>query len=240
MGYQAFITALDGVTIPRNIEEALLDRRWEKAVREELRALYENQTWDLVFLPQNKHIVDCRWVFAVKYKSDGTIERFKARLVARGFTQTYDIDYEETFALVAKLNTIRVLLNRAANLDWDLHQLDVKNAFLNGELLEEVYMNPPPGVPSTGKVCKLKKALYGLKQSPRAWFERFTKAVKSAGYTRCQSDHTMFGRHSDAKKIAILIVYVDDIIITSNDTREITRLKQRLATEFDIKELGNL
>ncbi|CAN1152027.1 Retrovirus-related Pol polyprotein from transposon TNT 1-94, partial [Linum perenne] len=238
--YQGFVTSLDSVEIPSTVQDALKHPKWRQAVIDELQALQKNQTWDLVTLPIGKKTVSCKWVFTVKYMSDGTIERFKARLVARGFTQTYGIDYEETFAPVAKLNTIRVLLSLAVNLDWDLSQLDVKNAFLNGELTEEVFMSPPPGMDVGRKVCKLKKALYGLKQSPRAWFERFTKAVISGGYYQCQSDHTLFVKHSKSGKLAILIVYVDDIIITGDDTEEIRRLKLTLANEFDLKDLGEL
>ena len=179
----------------------------------------------------------------MKHKADGSVERFKPRLVAKGFTQSYGIDYEETFAPVAKLNTICVLLSLAANLDWPLHQLDVKNAFLNGDLEEEVYMEVPPGLESyskTSKVCRLKKSLYGLKQSPRAWFERFTRAVKQYGYLQCQADHTLFVKHSPRGKITILIVYVDDIILTGDYDEEIQRLKKVLAKEFEIKDLGSL
>lgn len=133
-------------------------------------------------------------MFTVKYKSDGSIEWYKARLVAKGFTQTYSIDYLETFALVAKLNSVRVLLSPTVNLDWSLQQLDVKNAFLNGDLEEEVYMDAPPGFGEKlgTKVCKLKKSLYGLKQSPRAWFDKFTQFIKSQGYSQGQGDHMMF------------------------------------------------
>ena len=179
----------------------------------------------------------------MKHIEDGSVERFKPRLVAKGFTQSYGIDYEETFAPVAKLNTICVLLSLAANLDWPLHQLDVKNAFLNGDLEEEVYMEVPPGLESyskTSKVCRLKKSLYGLKQSPRAWFERFTRAVKQYGYLQCQADHTLYVKHSPGGKITILIVYVDDIILTGDYDEEIQRLKKVLAKEFEIKDLGSL
>ena len=176
----------------------------------------KNGTWELVDLPRGKTTVGCKWVFTVKYKYDGSLERYKARLVAKGFTKTYGIDYLETFTPVTKLNSVRVLLSLAANRDWPLQQLDIKNAFLNGDLEEEVYMDAPLGFSEKfgTKVCKLKKSLYGLKQSPRAWFEKFTQFVKSQGYTQGQGDHTMFIRHSHDGKIAILIVYVDDIILT--------------------------
>ncbi|KAH9685670.1 hypothetical protein KPL70_014046 [Citrus sinensis] len=142
----------------------------------------------------------------------------------------------------AKLSTIRILLSVAINLELPLFQLDVKNAFLNGELEEEVYMNAPPGFEDKfgGKVCKLKKSLYGLKQSPRAWFERFTRFVRKEGYSQGQSDHTMFVKHTDGGKMAVLIVYVDDIILTGSDGDEMSRLKKHLASEFEIKDLGPL
>ncbi|RVW35006.1 Retrovirus-related Pol polyprotein from transposon RE1 [Vitis vinifera] len=222
--------------------EALQVPEWKKAIFEEMRALEKNHTWEVMGLPKGKTTVGCKWVFTVKYNSNGSLERYKARLVAKGFTQTYGIDYLETFAPVAKLNTVRVLLSIAANLDWPLQQLDVKNAFLNGNLEEEVYMDPPPGFDEHfgSKVCKLKKSLYGLKQSPRAWFERFTQFVKNQGYVQAQSDHTMFIKHSNDGKIAILIVYVDDIILTGDHVTEMDRLKKSLALEFEIKDLGSL
>jgi len=175
-------------------------------------------------------------------KADGTLERLKARLVAKGFTQTYGIDYTETFSPVAKLNTVRILLSIAANLDWPLRQFDVKNAFLNGKLEEEVYMSPPPGFENKfeSKVCKLVKALYGLKQSPRAWFDRFTQFVKGQGYMQAQSDHTMFTKFSSDMKISVLIVYVDDIILTGDDYGGLEQLKEKLAKEFEIKDLGEM
>ena len=145
----------------------------------------------------------------MQYKGDGSIKRYKARLVAKRFTQSYAIDYQETFAPIAKLNMIRALLSLAANLDWLLCQLDVKNAFLNGDLTEEVYMKIPLGfeTPSTkNQVCKLKRSLYGLKQSPRAWFERFTRVIQQQGYSQCQTDHTLFVKKSGGGKLSILIV----------------------------------
>ncbi|RVW39072.1 Retrovirus-related Pol polyprotein from transposon TNT 1-94 [Vitis vinifera] len=155
--------------VPNTIQEALKISEWKKAVQDEIDALEKNGTWTITDLPVGKRPVGCKWIFTIKYKADGSVERFKARLVARGFTQSYGIDYQETFAPVAKLNTIRILLSLAVNQDWCLQQLDIKNAFLNGDLEEEVYMEIPPGFEESmakNQVCKLQKSLYGLKQSP--------------------------------------------------------------------------
>ncbi|RVW25921.1 Retrovirus-related Pol polyprotein from transposon RE1 [Vitis vinifera] len=218
--YRAFATSLDDTQVPNTIQEALKISEWKKAVQDEIDALEKNGTWTITDLPVGKRPVGCKWIFTIKYKADGSVERFKARLVARGFTQSYGIDYQETFAPVAKLNTIRILLSLAVNQDWCLQQLDIKNAFLNGDLEEEVYMEIPPGFEESmakNQVCKLQKSLYGLKQSPRAWFDRFTKAVLKLGYKQGQADHTLFVKKSHAGKLAILIVYVDDIILSGND-----------------------
>ena len=215
---------------------------WKKVVLKEMVALEKNHTWDIVNKLEGKTPVGCKWVFAIKYKSDGSIDRYKARLVAKGFTQTYGIDYQETFALVAKLNTVRVLLSIAANLDWQLQQLDIKNAFLNRDLEEEVYIDLPPSFDKErkeGKVCKLKKSLYGLKTVASTWFERFTKAILQQGYKQAQTDHTLFFRQKDGK-IIILIVYVDDITPTGNDYAEMVEMKKRLAVEFEVKDLESL
>ncbi|CAL5418427.1 unnamed protein product [Camellia sinensis] len=240
--YRAFVSSLSSACIPQGWTEAINDPKWKVAMVEEMQALSKNNTWELVSLPSGKKPVGCKWVFTIKQKADGTIERYKARLVAKGFTQTYGIDYQETFAPVAKMNSIRAILSCAANLGWPLQQLDVKNAFLHGDLEEEVYMDIPPGFSSqstVGKVCRLKKALYGLKQSPRAWFDRFLKAMLRFGYKQSNADHTMFVKRH-ANKVTVLIVYVDDIVVTGNDEEEVTHLKMLLAKEFEIKDLGSL
>ena len=130
--YKTFTTNLNSSSVPKNIQEALVDPKWKEAIDEEMKALYKNDMWDIVDLPKGKHPIGCKWVFTIKYKADGSIERYKARLVSKGYTQTYRIDYQETFALVAKMNSIRILLSLAANSDWSLQQFDVKNAFLHG------------------------------------------------------------------------------------------------------------
>ncbi|KAK9924142.1 hypothetical protein M0R45_032529 [Rubus argutus] len=237
------VDQLSTVSIPSSVQDALANSEWTKAMNEELEALQRNATWELVPMPAGKKTVGCRWVFTVKLKADGTIDRFKARLVAKGYTQRYGIDYEETFAPVAKINTVRILISLAANKDWPLHQFDVKNAFLNGNLEEEVYMDVPPGVKNNpgdvGKVCKLKKSLYGLKQSPRAWFGRFSKSMKVFGYKQSNSDHTLFIKRKNGK-ITALIVYVDDMIVTGDDLKEMNELQKYLSTEFEMKDLGQL
>ena len=152
---------------------------------EELAALEKNDTWELVPSPPGKKVVGCKWVYTVKQNPEGKVERYKARLVAKGYSQTYGIDYDETFAPVAKMSTVRTLISCAVNFDWPFYQLDVKNAFLHGDLKGEVYMEIPPGFTTTeteGKVLRLRKSLYGLKQSPRAWFDRFKRAMLVMGY----------------------------------------------------------
>ncbi|KAJ0809224.1 putative RNA-directed DNA polymerase [Helianthus annuus] len=165
---KAFVTSLYSEQIPSSVKEAQGNKNWKEAMETEMHALMKKNTWEKCVLPKGKKTVGCRWVYSIKYKPDGSIGRYKARLVAKGYTQTYGIDYSETFSPVAKMDTIRVLFSVAANKEWPLHQLDVTNAFLHGDLTEEVYMEAPPGFSGSFKereVCRLKKSLYGLKQS---------------------------------------------------------------------------
>ena len=192
--YKAFLMELQDITIPKSPHKAMTISQWKEAMDEEMRALLLNNTWEIVNLPKGKKSVGCRSVFTLNTKLMELLIDI-AILVARGYTQTYDIDYQETFAPVAKLNEIQIIVSLAVNLDSALLHYDIKNAFLNGDLKEEIYMDIPLGyenVDSTGKVCKLKKALYGLKQSPRTWFGRFTQTMKTLGYNLCNVEHKLF------------------------------------------------
>src|SRR4051812_3388828 len=234
--------SLHSVSIPKNWQVAKQDPRWLSAMQEELQDLKKNNTWELVPLPAGKRAVGCKWVYTVKQTPKEKVDRYKVGLVAKGYSQMCGIGYDETFAPVAKMSTVRMLVSCEANFDWPLHQLDVKNAFLHGDLQEEVYMEMPPGFGSkqtAGKVCRLKNSLYGLKQSPRAWFDRFRRAMCKVGYKQSIGDHTMFYKHENGR-ITILMVYVDDIIITGDDKKKIRMLKYYLVEKFEVKDLGEL
>ena len=180
-------------------------------------------------LPSGKFVVGCKWIYKIKSRSDGSIERYKARLVAKSFTQEYEIDYEETFAPVARISSVRALLAVAAVSKWELFQMDIKNAFLNGDLSEEVYMQPPPGLfVELNKVCHLRRALYGLKQAPWAWFTKFNSTISRLGYMANHYDSALFLRRTD-KGTILLLLYVDDMIITGDDLSGIQELNDFLS-----------
>ena len=238
--FASFVANIHHLSEPASFREAVLDPLWQNAMAEELTALYQTRTWDLVSLPPGKHVIGCRWVYKIKTKSDGSIERYKARLVAKGYSQQYGFDYEETFAPVAKMTTVRTMIAVASVRQWKIFQMDVKNAFLNGDLHEEVYMSPPPGVQhQPGEVCRLRKALYGLKQAPRAWFEKFSTVIASLGFVQSYHDSALFIRCTKAGRI-LLSLYVDDMIITGDDHDGIESLKHDLARRFSMKDLGLL
>lgn len=184
----------------------------------------------MMYSAQRKENSRVQWVLSVKYHADGMIKRYKARLVAKGHTHTYGVDYFETFSPVAKIDTIQVLFSIAANQDWPLYQLNVKNAFLHGKIEEEVYMQALSGFSqeySQGDGRRLRKALYGLKQSPREWFGRFTTAMRKFGYKLSNSGYPLFLKKK-GRQIICLVIYVDDMVITVSDTKEIDELKRRL------------
>ena len=210
-------------------------------MKAELQALQSNETWRLTLLPPQKTAIGCRWIYKIKYRADGSIERYKARLVAKGYTQMEGLDYLDTFSPVAKLTTVRLLLALAAVNQWHLRQLDVNNAFLHGELDEEVYMQVPPGltVSNPQLVCRLQRSLYGLKQASRQWFTKLSGFLVSHGFQKSNSDHSLFLRFTGSIT-TVLLVYVDDIILTGNSINEIQDITMLLDQAFKIKDLGTL
>ncbi|CAM8979321.1 unnamed protein product [Rhodiola kirilowii] len=209
----------------------------------ELQALHNNNTWEITDLPFGKNPVGSKWIYRIKRHSDGTIQRYKARLVARGFTQLEGLDYHETFAPVVKMNIVRTYLAVAISKGWPLFQLDVDNAFLHGDLDEEVYMSLPPGFfkaeKAQGKVCRLLKSLYGLKQAPRQWFSKFSDSMLSFGFTQSSNDYSLFTYNKDGVFLALL-VYVDDVILTGTSSTLIQTVKTFIHDLFRIKDLGQL
>ena len=168
----------------------------------------------MVQLPVGKKVIGCRWIFAVKVNPDGSVARLKALLVAKGYTQTYRVDYSDTFSPIAKMTYVQLFISLVATHNWDLHQLDIKNVFLHGDLQEEVYIEQPLGFVAQreiGKVCRLRKSLYGLKQSPRAWFGNVNQAIKKFGMQKSKFDHSVFYKNSNSS-IILLVVYVNDIV----------------------------
>ena len=227
---------------PHNLSEALGNQNWHHAMQEEYDALMGNKTWHLVLPSSTNNLIDCKWVFRIKKNSDGTIERYKARLVAKGFKQRYGIDYEDTFSPVVKAATIRLVLAISVSKGWSLRQLDVKNAFLHGILEEEVYMKQPPGFENPQAlhhVCKLDKALYGLKQSTRAWYSKLSSKLHDLGFQPSKADTYLFLYHK--KDVTIfLLIYVDDIIVTSSSDKAISALLKDLSSHFALKDLGEI
>ncbi|KAL8097015.1 hypothetical protein AgCh_030193 [Apium graveolens] len=238
--FASFVTSVHYLSEPASYREAVHDPLWQNAMVEELTALHQTHTWDLVPLPPGKHTIGCRWVYKIKTKADGSVERYKARLVARGYSQEYGLDYEETFAPVATMTTVRTLIAVSFIRKWKIFQMDVKNAFLYGDLHEEVYMTPPPGLPhQPGYVCRLRKSIYGLRQSSRCWFEKFSTVLYSLGFRPSNQDSALFVRSTSAGRI-LLSLYVDDMIITGDDCDGIESLKRELARCFAMKDLDLL
>ena len=191
--YEAILVETD---IQQSYDEAMSNpdsKEWAAAIKEEIDGLDKNETWEMTTLPPDKRCFDSKWIFKIKRYPDGNIQRYKARVVARGFSQVEGVDYTQTFAPTARYDTIRVLLALSVKKDLKISQFDIKTAFLHGLLKEEVYMNVPDGVKkSTNMVRKLKRALYGLKQAPRCWYRRFDDFLRNLGFRQCQADKCVY------------------------------------------------
>jgi histone deacetylase 1/2 len=227
---------------PTCYTQAAKSEEWRKAMGAEFNALQQSGTWSLVQPTSDMNILPNKWVFKIKKHSDGTIERYKARLVANGFHQQEGIDYTETFSPVVKHSTIRIILALAVNHKWPIRQLDVQNAFLHGILSEEVYMRQPSGFIDPNypnHVCKLHKSLYGLKQAPRQWFTRFSDYLEELGFCESKADYSLF-TFQKGDLLIILLIYVDDILITGTSSSYIFSLIQNLGRLFSMKDLGPL
>jgi hypothetical protein len=228
---------------PKMLNEAINHpqhgEQWKEAIQAEYDSIMKNQTWILTPRPKDRQIVSSKWIFKYKYDESGSIIRFKARLVARGFSQVYGVDYFDTYVPVAKHQSIRILFAIAAAEGLEIHQMDVITAFLAGDVIEVIYMEQPEGFKQGNNdlVCQLRKGLYGLKQGARAWNQKIRRYLKSIGFEQTHSDHCVYiNKDTDV----ILALWVDDLIIFSKNTSAIEEVKDQLRKEFEMKDLGEL
>ncbi|RVW21205.1 Retrovirus-related Pol polyprotein from transposon RE1 [Vitis vinifera] len=236
---QYFDEDIDDVPV-REFEEAEKDDKWIEAMKEELRMIEKNDTWELVDSPQHRKVIGVKWVYRTKLNADGSVNKYKARLVVKGYSQVFGVDFSETFAPVARLDTIRMLLALTAQKGWKTYQLDVKSAFLNGYLQEEIYVEQPEGFQVKGqeeKVYLLKKALYGLKQAPRAWYSRIDEHLQSLGFVKSPSEATLYVKGTDANLI-VVSVYVDDLLVTGSNEKLVKEFKAEMLKVFEMTDLG--
>ncbi|GJU60323.1 retrovirus-related pol polyprotein from transposon TNT 1-94 [Tanacetum coccineum] len=213
---------------------------WIDAMKEELKSMAQNKVWDLVNLPKGSKRVGCKWVFKTKHGSIGNVERYKARLVAKGYTQKNGVDYNETFSPISKKDSLRIILALVAHFDLEPHQMDVKIAFLNGNLKEEVYMEQPEGFFIDGKekmMCKLKKSIHGLKQASRQWYIKFNDTITSFSFEEIIDDRCIY-RKITWSKFIFLVLYVDDILLATNDFGLLHKTKEYISKNFKLKDMG--
>nr|KYP73999.1 Retrovirus-related Pol polyprotein from transposon TNT 1-94 [Cajanus cajan] len=209
-------------------------------MQEELAMIEKNHTWELVEKPKDQKVIGVKWVFRTKLNADCSINKHKARLVVKGYAQIFGVDYSNTFVPVSILDTIRLVLAVAAQNSWKIFQLDVKLAFLNGELQEKIYVEQPEGFMKKGeedKVYLLKKALYGLKQAPRAWYNKINDHLLSIGFAKNLSESTLYVKHKGHNLLTVSL-YVDDLLVTRDDTRLVEEFKQEMMQAFEMTDLG--
>lgn len=213
---------------------------WKEAIRSEIDSIMQNHTWELVDLPLGTKPLSSKWIFTRKMKADGTIDKYKARLVIKGYRQKEGLDYFDTYSPVSRITSIRMILAIAALRNLEVHQMDVKTAFLNGNLDEEIYMEQPEGCVVPGqerKVCKLVKSLYGLKQAPKQWHKKFDDVMMANGYNINECDKCIYVKITN-KGYVILCLYVDDILIVGSNENMVKNTKDMLNSKFDMKDMG--
>jgi Reverse transcriptase (RNA-dependent DNA polymerase) len=236
---------MSAVIEPKTLAEALRRPDADKYLAcaiDEVKAHLENKTWKLVRLPNGKHAIGSRWVFKIKRNADGSIDKYKGRIVAKGYAQREGIDYTETFAPTARFGALRTVIALAALEDWELESVDISTAFLNGDINAEVYMRKPegleiPGFEGSEWVLQLLKGLYGIKQGPRIWSVKLHTALSEIGFQRLESDHSVFVYERDGVKI-IVPVHVDDLVLASSSKEAIQRVKNELKQRFKIHDQG--
>jgi hypothetical protein len=219
--------------------EASGEQVWKDSMTEEYRSILKNDVWDVVPRPEGKFVVTSKWIYKIKHAANGSIKKYKAIFLARGFSQIEGVDYDDTFAPLARYTSIRSIIALVSSMGWKVHQMDVKTTFLNGEIEEEVYIEQPEGSVihnEKSHVCRLKKALYGLKQAPCAWYEKMDGFMMSFGFNKSAADPNLY-YHIDGNECLILVLYVDDLFLT-NSERLIAECKQALTTKFEMKDLG--
>ncbi|CAI7829620.1 unnamed protein product [Closterium sp. NIES-54] len=239
----AFFSPVEMPGEPATLKEALESsdaEEWKKAMESELKSIEQNGTWELVELPEGCKAITSKWLFKIKSDADGKIERYKSRLVAKGYQQKEKVDYKELFAPVVKPTTLRTLLAGAAIKGWVVKQMDVTTAFLNGILEEEIFMAQPEGFDDgSGRVLRLKKALYGLKQAPRQWYLKLRGVLEEIGFTPSTADHSLF-MLGEGEQRSFMVVYVDDILIFSPSSDLVKEVMLKLQNKFKCKALGDV
>ncbi|CAI7903250.1 unnamed protein product [Closterium sp. NIES-53] len=228
---------------PKTLAEALSGpdaEKWKQSVKEEYDSLVENETWELCELPPGKKAISSKLIFRHKYGPDGELTRYKSRLVAKGFQQTKGKDFDEIFAPVGRETTLRVMLGMAANRGWKIKQIDITTAFLNGIILEELYMLQPEGLDDgSGRVCRLKKAIYGLKQAPRAWYHKLEETLLAGGFKKSECDHSLF-LLQEKEQFLMLLVFVDDILLFFESAAMMERVEEMLEMQFKCSKMGDV
>lgn len=230
--------------VPMSVSEALSradSSRWQQAMEEEMASFKKSEAWELVDSPNSGTLVECKWMFKKKIDQENKM-CYRARLVAKGYTQREGLDYDETFSPVIRYSSLRLLLALSLKLDLEVTHLDVKTAFLNGNLQETVFMCQPEGFITKGnenKVCLLTKAIYGLKQSSRAWYQKVNEVLVKLGFKKSNYESCIFIKRKN-NSLVIVALYVDDFIVLSNDKKETDFLKKHLTSNFEIKDLGEI